>query len=214
MRLLRRLADLDPRLRRRLAIGGGAALVAVGLFAACGGCRRPHPDATSAAAASASASGAALETDAGAQAPRSSSLLWASAKEGEAEDLMSLAAEEGAAGLVEAAAEADRRPTAIRAMGFARGWAQLPFLVRAAGAKDDDEAKLALDAVLELAARPRKAEDPEDKSELQEGCEALDGLARDAARPRARRVAAIRALRMMPCPPSKAGELPTDLDAR
>jgi hypothetical protein len=208
-----RVADLDPRLRRRLAIGGAAAGVAVGLFAACGGCRRPHPDPTSAAAVTASAAAATLEADGGASA-RSTSLLWASARDGDAEDLMTLASQEGAVGLVEAASDTELRPTAIRAMGFARGWAQLPFLARVGGGKDDAEAKVALDAVLELAARPRRAEDPEDSDELREGCEALDGLARDAARPRARRVLSIRALRMMPCPASKAGELPTDLDAR
>ena len=100
-------------------------------------------------------------------------------------------------------------------MGYARGWAQLPFLVKTAAAKDDDEARVALDAVLELATRPRRAEDPEDASELREGCDALTALARDTKRPRPRRVAAVRALRMMTCPPLDAGEaLPNDVDTK
>jgi hypothetical protein len=58
-----------------------------------------------------------------------------------------------------------------------------------------------------------RAEDPEDAEELRDGCERLTVLATDATRPRPRRVAAVRALRMMPCPAIDGG-LPTDLDAR
>ena len=137
--------------------------------------------------------------------------MWTSAREGTTEDLASLATHEGAAGLVEAAAEPALRATAIRAMGYARGWAQLPFLAGAAGAPDDADARLALESLVELAARPRRAEDVEDEGELREGCDKLGALARDAARGRDRRIPAIKALRMMPCPKQ---ELPTDLDAR
>jgi hypothetical protein len=137
--------------------------------------------------------------------------MWTTARDGQPEDLSSLATHEGAAGLVEAAQDPELRKTALRAMAFARGWAQLPYLVRAAGEPDDEEAKLALDSTVELAARRRTTEDLEDAVELREGCEKLGALARDGERPRERRILALRALRMMPC--SKQ-ELPTDLDAR
>jgi hypothetical protein len=137
--------------------------------------------------------------------------MWTSAREGTTEDLASLATHEGAAGLVEAAAEPELHRTAVRAMAFARGWAQLPYLARTATATDDEEAKMALDAAAELAARPRRSEDVEDEPELREGCEKLGALARDTARARERRVLSMRALRMLPC--SKQ-DLPADLDAR
>ena len=137
--------------------------------------------------------------------------MWTSAREGQTEDLASLATHEGAAGLVEAAADPELRKTALRAMGFARGWAQLPYLARTATEPDDEEARLALDSAVELSARRRTAEDAEDATELREGCEKLGALARDAERPRERRILALRALRMMPCPKQ---DLPADLDAR
>lgn len=137
--------------------------------------------------------------------------MWTSARDGHVEDLASLATHEGAAGLVEAAADPELRKTALRAMGFARGWAQLPYLARTAAEPDDDEARLALDSAVELAARRRTAEDAEDAVELRDGCDKLGALARDGERPRERRILALRALRMMPCPKQ---ELPSDLDAR
>jgi hypothetical protein len=137
--------------------------------------------------------------------------MWTSAREGQSEDLASLATHEGAAGLVEAAADPELRTTALRAMAFARGWAQLPYLARTAAGSDDDAAKIALDATVELGARPRRGEDIEDEAELREGCEALGTLARDAAAAKERRIVSLRALRMMPCPKQ---DLPTDLDAR
>ena len=137
--------------------------------------------------------------------------MWTSAREGQTEDLASLATHEGAAGLVEAASNPELRKTALRAMGFARGWAQLPYLVRTASEPDDEDARLALDSAVELAARRRTAEDVEDAAELREGCEKLGALARDGERARERRILALRALRMMPCPKQ---ELPSDLDAR
>jgi hypothetical protein len=143
--------------------------------------------------------------------------MWTNAREGTVEDLASLATHEGAAGLIEAAAETELRRTALRAMGYARGWAQLPYLARTAAAPDEEEAKIALESTVELAARPRNAEDVEDADELREGCEKLGALARDTARARDRRIVALRALRMMPCPrqSGEAGQdLPTDLDAR
>lgn len=180
-----------------------ALLLLGGTLAACSGCSR-RPSATNEVPSAAS-----VAPDA-APPPRDPA-LWAPAKEGEPEDLAALAVKEGAAGLVEAAGDPSMRPTAIRAMGYARGWAQLPFLAQLAAAPDDGEARMALDAVIELAARPRRSEDPEDAEELKEGCEGLLALAKDDKRPRGRRVSAVRALRMMPCP---RADLPTDLDAK
>jgi hypothetical protein len=137
--------------------------------------------------------------------------MWTSARDGQTEDLASLATHEGAAGLVEAAADPELRKTALRAMGFARGWAQLPYLARTASEPDDDDARLALESAVALSARRRTAEDVEDATELLEGCEKLGAVARDAERPRERRVLALRALRMMPCPKQ---DLPADVDAR
>jgi hypothetical protein len=209
-----RLPDRSTRVR--IAMAAGALGLVFAAFGACGACRARPSDTTANAAASAGADGGVASPSVLVDAASlRDPLLWGVAKEGDAEDLASLAAHEGAAGLVEAASEPALRPTAIRAMGFARGWAQLPFLGKAAGGKDDDEARLALDATFELAARPRRAEDPEDAEELREGCESLLALARDTERARARRIGAVRALRMMPCPRSKeGGEVPTDLDAK
>ncbi len=111
--------------------------------------------------------------------------MWTAARGGAPEDLASLATHEGAIGLVEAASEDELRSTALRAMGYARGWAQLPYLATAAGGKSDDDARLALESLIELAARPRRSEDVEDAEELREGCEKLGALARDRRGPRA-----------------------------
>ncbi len=157
-----------------------------------------HPSRTSAA------------PDAGAAVIRDVA-MWTSARGGQSEDLASLATHEGAAGLVEAAADPELHITALRAMAFAQGWAQLPYLALTAAGTDDDEARIALDSAAELGARPRRSEDVEDVEELRAGCEKLGALARDTSRARDRRVLALRALRMIPCPKQ---ELPTDLDAR
>lgn len=197
--------------RRRLAfIVGGAAAAAVVLFATCGGCGRSSPNAP-AGSGSASASAASGEGGAPPSVAIPSDRLWELAKDGEEEDLATLAVHEGAVGLIEGAGRADQRMTAIKAMAYARGWAQLPYLATTAAGKDDAEAKAALESVIDLAARPRSSEDPEDKPELEEGCAKLVDLAKAADRDKARRVMALRALRMMPCPKS---ELPSDLDAK
>jgi hypothetical protein len=186
----------------------GVLTVAVSMCSACG--RKGAPPKAASALASGSAESV---SDAGLPARDAILLsgLWASAKDGDAEDLAALAVHEGAIGLVEAASDPALRPTALRAMGYARGWAQMPYLARASKGDDDEEAKLALEATIELAARVRRAEDVEDAAELKEGCEELSALARDAQRPRTRRVFAVRALRMMPCPKVV---IPTDLDAK
>lgn len=188
-------------------------------LATCGACgkRLPGGGETTPGQASALASGAAVDKAASnvdAAALRATA-LWIAANDGDLEDLTTLAVHEGAIGLVEAASDPALRGTAIKAMAYARGWAQLPFLAGVAAGKDDEEARLALAATVELAARPRTAEDPEDAEELRVGCEGLLALARDTARPRARRIVAVRALRMTPCPPARQGEgLPSDLDAK
>ena len=198
---------LTPRLRILLA-GGAVLAVGVALFASCGGCGH-HADGKGATTATPTADGGTSAVDAG--PIRAASLLWESAKSYEVEDLATLAVQEGAAGLIEAAGDPDLRPVAIRAMAYARGYAQMGFLARTALGKDDVEAGLALDAALDVAARPRRQEDPEDADELKEGCDGLGGLAKDTARPKARRIAAIRVLRMLPCPKA---DVPTDLDAK
>jgi hypothetical protein len=186
----------------------------VGTFVACGGCGKravDGPDGKESATGANIASPSASTSTA--TPPLVPSRLWESADSGDAEDLAALATHEGAIGLVAGARDPSRKKTAIRAMGHARGWAQLPFLAEVASAKDDDEAALALAAVTELAVRPRRSEDVEDADELREGCISLQTMARDTAKPRSRRVGTIRALRMMPCPPADGG-LPSDVDSK
>lgn len=183
--------------------------VAVASCSACGK-NASDPNVAPGASSAAVVSRTSVPPEAGPVALRDVA-VWSNARDGGLEDLASLATHEGAAGLVEAAAEPELRATALRAMAYARGWAQLPLLAQAAAGADDDEARIALDSALELAARPRRAEDMEDGAELREGCEKLGAVARETVRARERRVLALRALRMMPC--SKQ-ELPTDLDAR
>jgi hypothetical protein len=216
--VLAKLRGIDARVRLRLAIAAGGVLLAIATLATCGGCgkRLPAPaDTTSAGSGAEDAGGighALLAVDA---ASLRDLRMWDHAKDGDLEDLATLAAHEGAMGLVEATSDPALRPTAIKAMGHARGWAQLPFLAKTAGGNDDEEARLALDAAIELAVRPRTTEDPEDAPELRDGCDALVALARDTTRPRPRRISAIRSLRMMPCPPLKEGEeLPSDVDTK
>jgi hypothetical protein len=180
--------------------------------------------ATKASASSSSAS-AGLSVSATDAAPALGALegpaldLWTRAKAGDADDLARLADHEGAAGLVARASEdATWRLAAIRAMAFVDdpgAFEALPLLARAARTGDDAEATAALESAGDLAARPRRAVDPEDAAELREGCDLLLALAKDTQAPRPRRIACVRALRMLAdrgC--VKAADLPTDLDAR
>lgn len=191
-----------------VAVVASFAIAGIGIFATCGGCRKSTPE-TAGPALPVAEPDASVEK-ASRVTPRDP-LMWGNAKEGEAEDLATLATHEGAAGLVEAAADPELRATAIRAMPYAAGYSHLPFLARLAKGTNADEARAALDVVVDLAARPRTSEDPEDAEELEEGCKALASIATDAKSERARRVPAIRALRMLPCPKL---ELPADLDAK
>lgn len=218
---LRFLSRLGPAARLRVVALGTGVLVVLATFAACGACGKRIPagdDPTSARDSDGGAPSSLAAQTADAAALRDP-LLWEHAREGDAEDLAALAASEGAVGLVEAASDPTLRQTAVRAMAYARGWAQLPLLAKLANGKDDEEAKLALDAAVELATRPRRAEDPEDADELREGCEGLFALSHSDKPARSRRVLAIRALRMMPCPPTDGGAsldgaLPKDVDAK
>jgi hypothetical protein len=107
---------------------------------------------------------------------------------------------------------------AIQAMAFAPepgAFAGLSFLAEVARGGSEPEAEAALASALELAARPRRAIDPEDAAEMKAGCDGLLALATDAKAARSRRVKAIRALRMLEgrgCVDLQA--IPTDLDAR
>lgn len=213
--LLKALYSKSPL--RPAALGGVAvlALVALATFATCGGCgqRAPGGGDTTAAHAPDDLDGSPAEKAAPPAVARDS-LIWKGAAEGEEEDLAALAAHEGAAGLVEATSDPALRDTALRAMAHARGWAQMPYLASVASGKDEERARLALESMVALAARPRTAEDPEDAEELREGCEGLLALARDAARARRRRVLAVRALRMLPCSGAEGDAVPTDVDAK
>ena len=140
---------------------------------------------------------------------------WAAAstKDVDPEELMRLAELVGCEGLREHGDDATLRPTALRAMQYCRDFSELPWLAQVATTGTDDEARTALDAVVELAARPRRATDPEDADELHVGCGALLDLARGGERPKERRVLAIRALRMLTdrgC--VKKTDIPTEFD--
>jgi len=203
---------MTPARRAPFTAAVGALALVAGATAACGACGKGRDADPSAATAASAARVNRVEAppDAAPAIVRNVS-MWAAAREGGAEELASLASHEGAAGLVEAAAEPELRPTALRAMAYARGWAQLPLLAKTAAGADDELSRLALASAVELAARPRRSEDVEDVAELGEGCTELVALARDPKRDRERRIGALRALRMMPCPKA---ELPTDLDAK
>jgi hypothetical protein len=140
---------------------------------------------------------------------------WAAAGQGEPEELMSLVDLIGCAGLRERAAARELRATAIRAAAYCSDFSELPWLAEVATSKDDAEARAALEAIDNLAARPRHATDPDDADELHAGCQALVTLARASSESKQRRVLAVRALRML----SEWGcvrreELPKDLDVK
>ncbi len=144
--------------------------------------------------------------------------LWRRADDGESDDLARLADREGAAGILERATSGGAAPvsrlTALRALAYADGYEALPFLAEAAAGANDADASAALESLADIAARKRRATDQEDGFELREGCDAILVLARDTSRPRARRIGAIRFLRMMTdrgC--VQATDIPADLDA-
>lgn len=155
-----------------------------------------------------------LPPDAGPAAERDLA-MWERARAADpndgVEELAVLAVHEGAVGLVEASSIPELRLTALRAMGYADGYAQLPTLAKVSTDGDDEQARAALDAAVTLGTRVDRNVDLEDAEELAAGCEGLVGLAKNTKKAKERRVLAIRALRMLPC---NAGDLPSDLDAR
>jgi hypothetical protein len=143
------------------------------------------------------------------------SAQWTAGRQGDPEELMRLEDLVGCEGLVERAARQELRETAIRAMQYCPDFSELPWLARWATEGTTAEARAALETIDELAARPRRATDPEDAEELHEGCAALLDLARAQSRPRERRVLAVRALRMLAdrgC--VRPADIPADLGAR
>ena len=140
---------------------------------------------------------------------------WAHAKDGDDEDRMRLADLIGCVGLRERAGDPQWRATAIHAMAFCSDFSELPWLVSLGTGGSDPLAVDALQTALDLAARSRRATDAEDAQELGEGGRALLAFARDVHGPKGKRVVAVRALRMLAergC--VKAGDIPTDLDAK
>ncbi len=187
-----------------------AVWIVAALSAACG---RPEPPSALARAAADAGSSASTPIDAG--PPLVLDDLWALAREGDDLDLSRLARREGPASLARALDVPEARPTALRALACADGPPEIAPLARVAAKGDAADAAKALDTLLILAARPRRAEEIEDVDLLREGILALLALARDPASRRERRVPAIGALRMF----ADAGmlrreEIPTDLDAK
>jgi hypothetical protein len=187
-------------------------LVGIALLSAIG-CGRG----TSSASPSASAENGTEGESAGVVAPMEAleAAQWAAAAQGEAEELMRLEDLVGCQGLRDRASQRDRRDTAIRAMQYCTDFSELPWLVQVATEESDADARAALEAIDEIAARPRRATDPEDAEELHAGCGALLALARSTSRPRERRVLAVGALRMMSergCP--RRADIPSGVDVK
>ena len=193
-------------------------LLLVALAVSVSHCGKSTPSRVSGALASASSSAdarAAATGDAGEPMDPREADAWARAKDGEDDDRMRLADQVGCQGLRERAQEPVLRPTALRSMAFCPDFSELPWLTNIAAAGSEEEAALALDAILEQAARRRRATDPEDADELGVGCRALLALSRSADRPKARRAKAIGALRMLAdrgC--VRRADVPSDLDAK
>jgi hypothetical protein len=172
---------------------------------------------TSSPLSSTAAEGEAEQESAGAVAPMDGreAAQWTAAAQGDSEELMRLEDLVGCQGLRDRASFSGLRDTAIRAMQYCSDFSELPWLVEVATGKSDGDARAALEAIDELAARPRRASDPEDAEELHTGCGALLALARSTSRARERRVLAVRALRML----SELGcvrrdEIPRDVDVK
>jgi hypothetical protein len=111
--------------------------------------------------------------------------------------------------------QTELRPTALAAAKYCRDFSELPWLAQVGTEGSDADARAALEAIDDLAARPRRSVDPDDADELHTGCATMLALARKNDAPRDRRVLAIRALRMLAdygC--VKRPDIPTDLDAK
>lgn len=185
----------------------------LGLLSSAGGCSR-NPDATvqGAAAPSGSALSLAVADASASRAPAA----WAHARSMSAEDLASLAAVEGASGLVAVAeTDGDLRRVAIAALAFAPSQLGLPFLATRVRDAEQEEALAAARTVHALASRARSPEDWEDGAELREGVATLLVTARDEKRARPLRVIVVSALRMYAdAGVLAADEIPTAVDAQ
>ena len=185
---------------------------------ACGKGKATTAATPSASSASSAVDGAAAaESDDGAVPMDAREVAqWAVAKDGDPEELMRLADLVTCTGLHERSVQQpELRPTALGAAKYCRDLSELPWLAQVGTEGGDADARAALDAVVDLAARPRRSVDPDDADELHTGCASLLALARTPDRPRDRRVLAIRALRMLAdygC--VKRPDIPTDLDAK
>jgi hypothetical protein len=169
----------------------------------------------SAAALAADAAAAAVDDDGGGPMDAREAQAWLRAQDGGDDDELRLADLVGCAGLRERAATPSLRATALRATAYCRDFSELPWLADVGAHGSDAEALTVLDAIVDQAARVRRATDPEDADELHTGCAALLDLAKATDRPAPRRVRAIRALRMLSdrgC--VKRADIPTDLDAK
>jgi hypothetical protein len=186
--------------------------VAVVVLGGCG--KHAAPGDAGASPGASSGPGSDVREDAEAMDGREAA-QWEAARGGEPEELMRLADLVGCDGLRERAGRVDLRTTAVAAMRYCEDFSELPWLGRLALEGNDADARAALDTIVDQSSRPRRSTDPEDADDLHSGCETLLALARDVARPRDRRVLAIRSLRMLSergC--VKRGDIPGDLDAR
>jgi hypothetical protein len=203
--------------------GGRGRLLPAFLFAVvaagvgCGGCGHENSNAPSGSATGADASSsAALAPPRPDAAARTADVedLWTRAKELDPDDLARLANREGPSGLVEEGSRNPaKRPIAIAALAYADGLSALPWLAEAADADDEATARAAVESIDAMAARTRRAVDPEDGAELRAGCDRLLAIAKNQSKKRPVRVGAVRALRMWSdrgC--AKAADLPTDVD--
>jgi hypothetical protein len=140
---------------------------------------------------------------------------WEAARGGDPDERIRLAELVGCDGLEQRADNRELRPIALASMAYCPDFGELPWLAQVAKEGSDGDARTALEAVLDQAARPRRSTDPEDAEEIHAGCQTLVALARDLKAPRERRVLAVSALRMLSergC--VKREEIPAELDAR
>lgn len=206
----------------KLAAIACLAIAATACISACGKSASSKASGAPSAGTSASVGKPATPAASAAFVPESAPVaedLWTRAKEnvasGDGDDLARLADREGMTGILARSEDPAWRATAIRAMGYTGGFDALPWLAGVARGASNDDAATALDVLVDMAARPRVAVDPEDAAELREGCDALLALAKDGQAAKSRRIVAIRALRMLSdrgCVAS--ADIPTDFDIK
>ncbi len=155
----------------------------------CGGCQNPGANLPSDGAPEAAVLAIPLSPE--------EQKSWDEAKDGDENDLARLANKEGPSGLTERAADPALRSTALRAMGYTRSLVGLPLLGESAKSDADPLASAAVASAEMLAAEPRRAWDPEDAVEVRQGCDKLKAAAANAARPKAVRDGAARAVKML-----------------